>query len=83
MTNQTIKIKARPDEIIRFPGLCVHCAQPGATPLRLKKRHGRITRLVDVPLCPDCAQELTRKSGEEERLEKMGWAAAGDRKSVV
>ncbi|MBK7915537.1 MAG: hypothetical protein IPJ94_04640 [Chloroflexi bacterium] len=77
MTNQTIKIKARPDEIIRFPGLCVHCAQPGATPLRLKKRHGRITRLVDVPLCPDCAQELTRKSGEEERLEKMGWAAAG------
>ena len=47
MTNQTIRIKARPDEIIRFPGLCVHCAQPGATPLRLKKRHGRITRLEE------------------------------------
>jgi len=77
MTNQTIKIKARPDEIIRFPGLCVHCARPGATPMRLKKRHGRITRHVDVPLCADCAQDLARKSGEEERLERIGWAAAG------
>lgn len=77
MTNQTIKIQARPEETIRFPGLCVHCARPGATPLRLKKRHGRITRQVDVPLCADCAEELTRKSGQEERLEKMGWAAAG------
>lgn len=77
MTDQTIKIKARPDETIRFPGLCVHCAQPGAAPMRLQKRNGRITRLVDVPLCADCAQELSRKSGEEERLEKMGLAAAG------
>ncbi|MCB8982811.1 MAG: hypothetical protein H6659_03210 [Ardenticatenaceae bacterium] len=77
MTNQTIKIKARPDETIRFPGLCVHCGQPGAAPLRLKKRHGRVTRLIDVPLCAECAQQLARKSGEEERLEKIGWAVAG------
>ncbi len=38
----------------------------------LKKRRGRLTRLIDVPLCDQCASELRRKSGEEERLGRLG-----------
>jgi hypothetical protein len=55
----------------------VHCAQPGANSLTLKKRHGRIIRQIDVPLCAPCAQEMQRKSGAEERLEKTGWVIGG------
>ncbi|MBK8989040.1 MAG: hypothetical protein IPM39_23710 [Chloroflexi bacterium] len=77
MTDRTLKLKLRPDETVRFPGLCVHCAQPGVMPMRLQKQHGRLTRQIDVPVCADCAQELAHKSGEEERLEKLGWVGAG------
>ena len=75
--NHQVKIQARPNETIRFPGLCVHCGQPGGTPLTIRKRNGRFTRQIEVPLCADCAQEARRKSGEEERLERIAWAVAG------
>jgi hypothetical protein len=72
-----VKIQARPNETIHFPGLCVHCGQPGNVPLRIQKRNGRFTRLLEVPLCVECAQEARRKSGEEERLIRIAWAATG------
>ena len=34
---------------------------------------GHITRLVDAPLCADCAHELHRLSGEEERWRRLSW----------
>ncbi|MCP4429321.1 MAG: hypothetical protein GY803_32970 [Chloroflexi bacterium] len=45
--------------------------------MALRKRIGRVTRQVDVPLCADCWRKINRESGEEERLGKMGWLAAG------
>lgn len=72
-----IKIKVRPKQVIRFPGICVHCAQPAAETMPLRKRLGRITRMVDVPLCRDCRREVTRQSADEERLGKFGQLAAG------
>ncbi len=77
MTDQTIKLKVRANETVRFPGLCVHCAQPGANSLTLKKRNGRIVRQINVPLCATCAQEMQRQSAAEERLAKMGWLVGG------
>jgi hypothetical protein len=38
----------------------------------IQKRIGRTTRIIDVPLCTSCAQAIARKSGEEERLQKIG-----------
>lgn len=38
----------------------------------MKRRIGRITRAIDVPLCRECAHILRRLSGEEERLLKLG-----------
>lgn len=32
-----------------------------------------MTRLVEVPLCAVCGQQLQRRSGEEERWQKIGW----------
>lgn len=72
-----IKIKVRPHKIVRFPGICVNCAQPAAERMSLRKRLGRITRMVDVPLCSACRRELNRQSGDEERLGKIGRLAAG------
>jgi hypothetical protein len=72
-----IKIKVRPKQTILFPGVCVHCAQPAAEKMPLRKRLGRITRTVDAPLCRDCCRELNRQSGDEERLGKIGRLAAG------
>jgi hypothetical protein len=72
---QQVKIKVRPDQIVRFPGICVHCAQPADAQkqahLLVKKRTGRVTRLVDVPLCARCSQATQHLSGEEERLQKL------------
>jgi len=67
-----IKIKVRPRSAVRFPGICVHCAQPAAGWMEVRKRIGRVTRLIEVPLCNRCASELRRQSGEEERLQKIG-----------
>jgi len=70
--SQCVKLKVRAEQAVRFPGLCVHCAQPATEWMGLKKRIGRIARSIDVPLCHDCRQQLGRMSGEEERLQKLG-----------
>lgn len=75
--SQLVKLKARANHPIHFPGLCVHCAQPATEWLGLRKRIGRRTRIVDVPLCSQCQQQVTSLSADEERLRKLGMAAAG------
>lgn len=45
--------------------------------MTLRQRYGRITRLIDLPLCSRCAGELNRRSADEERLQKMGWLISG------
>ncbi len=72
-----IKIKKQPNQTVRFPGICVHCNKPAAPKMTLQKRIGRVTRQVNAPLCAICLQEINRQSGDEERLSKMGWLAAG------
>ncbi len=67
-----VKIKVRPQETVQFPGLCVHCGQPAPAAMPIRKRIGRTTRLINVPLCPDCAQQIRRQSADEERLQKIG-----------
>lgn len=74
--SQRLKVKVRPGGTIQFPGICVHCSQPANERLRLEKRTGRIIRLIDVPVCVNCSGELKRKSGEEERMERLGRASA-------
>jgi hypothetical protein len=71
-----IKVKVRAGQSLPFPGVCVHCGQPGDQPLPLRRRIGRLTRLTSVPLCEQCAGEVRRRSAEEERLLKIG-AASG------
>lgn len=72
-----LKIKVRPQQTVCFPGICVNCAQPAVDKMLLRKRLGRITRTIEVPLCRDCHRELTRQSADEERLEKIGRLVAG------
>lgn len=45
--------------------------------MTLRQRYGRITRLIDVPLCTRCASELNRRSADEERLQKISWLVSG------
>jgi hypothetical protein len=75
--SQLVKIKVRAHQPVHFPALCVHCARPSSTWLSLNKRIGRITRLIDVPLCTDCEDALHRLSGDEERVKKLGNLIAG------
>jgi len=70
--SQTVKVKIRPGNSLEFPAICVHCSREASEQMPLKKRRGRLTRLIDVPLCDQCAAELRRKSGEEERLGRLG-----------
>ncbi len=72
-----IKVKARPGEALQFPGICVHCGQGATALLTLKKRNGRITRLLDVPLCAACDKTRLRRSGMQEQRQKLGWLASG------
>lgn len=72
-----IKIKVRPEQTIPFPGICVHCSQPAPETMMLKQRYGRITRLINLPLCSRCAGELNRHSADEERLQKISWLVSG------
>jgi hypothetical protein len=72
-----ITLRVRPGETVRFPPLCVACGQPAGERLTLQKRRGQLTRRVDAPLCADCARQLARRSGQEERLLRLSWPAAG------
>lgn len=72
-----IKIKVRPQQTISFPGICVHCSQPAPNTMTLRQRYGRITRIIDVPLCSRCKGELNRRSADEERLQKISWLLGG------
>lgn len=73
----SVRVRVRPGEELRFPAACVYCGQPAGPALPLRRRLGRVTREVDVPLCGDCQQEVRRLSGDEERRRKLGWLAAG------
>jgi hypothetical protein len=44
--------------------------------MTLRKRRGQVTRRVEAPLCADCARQLARRSGQEERLLRLSWPAA-------
>lgn len=72
LTMNQIKVKVRPEQDLQFPGLCVHCGNPAPASMPIHKRIARTTRSIDVPLCTSCAQTITRRSGEEERLQKIG-----------
>ena len=71
--SRTVKVKVRPGQHVQFPAECIHCNNSAAERLRLRKRIGRTTRLVDAPLCATCAAEIRRLSAEEERWQKLGW----------
>lgn len=45
--------------------------------MQLKKRMGRATRRIQVPLCDTCAHTLQRRSGDEERWFKIGLLVSG------
>lgn len=72
-----VKIKVRPQEIVEFPGICVHCGQPAPYAMTIRKRLSRVTRLIDVPVCADCAAQLRRRSMEEERLTQIKYLVSG------
>jgi hypothetical protein len=44
--------------------------------MRIAKRRGQTTRTVYVPVCTEGGRELKLKSGEEERLGRIGFVAA-------
>ena len=62
---------------MQFPNICVHCGQSAHNQMEIRKRIGRVKRFVAVPLCDTCQQEITRQSGDEERLTKISWLAMG------
>lgn len=70
MSNREVKIKIGPNETMRFPAICVHCARPAQESMPLERKDGRTIRQVDVPLCDKCASQLRRQSAGEERLQK-------------
>jgi hypothetical protein len=72
-----IKIKVRPQQTVTFPGICVHCGQAAPETMTIRKRLSRITRLIDVPVCADCAGQLRRRSLEEEQLGRLQWLVSG------
>ena len=76
MMTEQVTIRVRPGELVRFPGRCVVCGQPGRDGLRLVKRRGQVTRRVDAPLCSECARQLSRRSGREEQFLRFSWPAA-------
>jgi hypothetical protein len=74
---QKIKVQVTAGESLRFPQICVNCSRPATTEMALRKRRGRVTREIAVPLCSDCKQELERLSFEEERWYRFGWLFGG------
>ncbi|MGW8318708.1 MAG: hypothetical protein ACWGPS_05635 [Candidatus Promineifilaceae bacterium] len=75
--SRVVKVKIRPGQSLRFPAVCVSCAQPASERMKLRKQSGRTVRFMDVPVCVQCAQELTRQSMEEERWQRISLVAAG------
>ena len=67
-----VKVKIRPKQHLQFPTVCVHCGQAAPASMPIRKRIGRTTRRIDVPLCNDCVHQIQRQSGDEERLQKIG-----------
>jgi hypothetical protein len=74
--SQRVKVKVRPGRALRFPGICVRCSQAAGERLTVSKRAGRLTRLIELPLCNDCYREVNGQSGEEERLQRIGRIAS-------
>jgi hypothetical protein len=70
---QPVTVEVQPGETLRFPPYCVNCGNEATETLRLRKRRGRVTREIEAPLCADCHHELQRLSGDEERMQRMGW----------
>lgn len=69
---QLVKVKIRPGSSLPFPAICVNCSRVASERMRLRKRIGRLTRLIDVPLCQECYREVNRLSGDEERWLQLG-----------
>ena len=76
MMSRQLIIKIAPDETIRFPALCTNCAKSAVESMELVKRSGRTRRLVDVPICEQCAAQVQKKSAAEERMQKQSWLFA-------
>jgi len=74
--SQVVKVKSQPGETLRFPKICANCGQAAGERMRIGKRRGGTTRTVYVPICTVCGRELNLKSGEEERLGRIGLVAA-------
>jgi hypothetical protein len=72
MMSQFAKVKVRPGGTVQFPGICANCARPAEDQMVIKRRSGRRTRYISVPLCPECHREIQKESGEEERLHRLG-----------
>lgn len=72
-----VKIKIRPDQPVTFPTICVHCGQPAPELMRIYKHMNRVTRLIDVPVCAECATVLHSQSLEEQQLRRLQWLVAG------
>jgi hypothetical protein len=69
---QQLKVKIRPGGILIFPDTCVKCSSLAKERMMIRKRIGRSTRTIDVPLCVECNRELQRESAEEERMRSFG-----------
>jgi hypothetical protein len=72
-----VKVKVKPGDSLQFPGICAHCSEPAAAWMPLKTWGGRLFRRIDVPVCKECARLLGRRSWQEERWIKIGWAITG------
>ncbi len=69
---QRVKVKVRPGDILRLPAHCVHCSAKATEQMQIRYKNGPATRILELPLCDDCCRELNRKSGEEERFQRLG-----------
>ena len=72
-----VKIKVRPKQTVKFPGICVHCGQTATEMMEVRKRQSRISRRIEVPVCMECASQLEKKSMEEERFGKLKFVISG------
>ena len=70
--NQRVKVKIRPSGTMLFPDTCVYCSSPAEERMIIRKRSGRITRTIEIPVCVDCNRELQRESAEEEKMRTFG-----------